>query len=222
MTTFGADPKVVEALFESRGQLAEALIQDVDNGGLFIAGERDLAAGERVQVLVRIEGIEPGLLMSATVLWRRVGRGGRAPAGVGVTFADNEGVRFEWLRSIAISGNDAQGRTGSRFPVSIPVAYVLQRETSVHSGTLVDISDGGALLHAVPAPPADQVVVIRLRDGRSGPPVPSRVVWTAGESSGLGILTDRAEVRRFWDRIVGTARADVEARLVPGSRGSQH
>jgi Tfp pilus assembly protein PilZ len=217
-----SEARVIVAPFESREALAEALIHDLDDGGLFIAGEHDLAAGERVQVLVRLEGIEPGLLMVATVLWRRVGRGGRAPAGVGVSFAHAEATRFAWLRSIAMSGVDARGRIASRFPVSIPVAYVLSRETSVRSGTLVDISDGGALLHAVPAPASDQVVVIRLRDGRSGPPVPSRVAWTAAESAGLGILADRAEVRRFWDRIVGAARAEIEARLVPTGRTSQH
>jgi len=217
-----AERRVIEAPFESRETLAEALIQDIDDGGLFVAGDHDLAAGERVQIVVRIEGIEPGLLMSATVLWRRVGRAGRAPGGVGVSFAPNESQRFAWLRTIAMSGAEARGRGASRFPVSIPVAFVLSRETSVHSGTLVDISEGGALLHTAPAPPPDQVVVIRLRDGRSGPPVPSRVVWTAGESSGLGILADRAEVRRFWDRIVGAARAEIEARLVPAGRSSQH
>lgn len=215
------EPRILEAVFNARDQLAEALIQDLDPGGLFVAGEHDVAAGERVQVLIRIEGIEPGLLMSATVLWRRVGRGGRQPAGVGVSFADSENARFTWLRSIAMSSAEARGRGASRFPVSIPVAYVLSRETSVHSGTLVDISEGGALLHTAPAPTADQVVVIRLRDGRSGPPVPSRVVWTTGESAGLGILADRAEVRRFWDRIVGTAKAEIEARLVPPGRPSR-
>ena len=217
-----SDARVIVAPFESRDALAEALIHDLDDGGMFIAGEHDLAAGERVQVLVRLYGIEPGLLMAATVLWRRVGRGGRAPAGVGVSFAGTETARFTWLRSMAMSAAEAHGRLASRFPVSIPVAYVLSRETSVHSGTLVDISDGGALLHTVPAPSSDQVVVIRLRDGRSGPPVPSRVMWTATESAGLGILADRAEVRRFWDRIVGAARAEIEARLVPAGRTSQH
>lgn len=217
-----ADARVIVASFESREALAEALIYDLDHGGMFIAGEHDLAAGERVQVLVRLDGIEPGLLMLASVLWRRVGRGGRAPAGVGVSFAASEMTRFEWLRSVATSGAEARGRHSSRFPVSIPVAFVLSRETSVHSGTLVDISDGGALLHTAPAPSSDQVVVIRLRDGRSGPPVPSRVMWTTTESAGLGILADRAEVRRFWDRIVGAARAEIEARLVPSGRPSQH
>lgn len=216
------EPRVIEARFENREQLAEALILDLEQGGLFVAGEHDLAAGEHLQVLVQLEGIEPGLLMAGTVLWRRIGRGGRQPAGVGVSFAESEVARFSWLRAIAVSRSEARGRLASRFPVTIPVAYVLSRETSVHTGTLVDISEGGALLHAIPAPPADQVVVIRLRDGRSGPPVPSRVVWTAGEASGLGILADRAEVRRFWDRIVGAARADIEARLVPPHRTSQH
>ena len=208
------EARVIQARFETRHQLAEALIQDLDEGGLFIAGDQDLAAGERVQVLIRLDDIEPGLVMKATVLWRRLSRGQRAPSGVGVAFEQEESARFHWLRGVALSGDGAQSRTGSRFPVSIPVAFVLTRETSVRSGMLVDISDGGALLHSVPAPDPQQVVVIRLRDGRSGPPVPSRVVWSADESAGLGILADRAEVRRFWDRIVGAARAGIEARLL--------
>jgi len=41
------DARVVQARFESRQQLAESLIQDVDEGGLFIAGDHELAAGLR-------------------------------------------------------------------------------------------------------------------------------------------------------------------------------
>lgn len=208
------ESRVVEARFESREQLAEALLQDHDDGGLFIAGEHELPAGEQIRVLMRLDGIEPGLVMGATILWRRLSRGSRVPAGLGVSFADRESARFEFLRSVALSGGEAHDRAGTRFPTSIPVAYVLSRETSVRSGTIADVSEGGILLHATPPPPEAQVVVLRVRDGRSGPPVPTRVIWSGGDSAGLMVLSDRPEVRRFWDRIVAAARGDLEARLV--------
>jgi Tfp pilus assembly protein PilZ len=200
--------------------LAEALIQDLDAGDLFVPGHPDLGAGQRIQVMVRIDGIEPGLLMAGTVLWRRVGRGPRALSGVGVRFEQTERMRFEWLRGLALSADEARLRFAPRYPVSIPVALIRQHETSVHTGTLVDVSEVGALLHAAAAPIQGQVVVLRLRDGRSGPPVPTRVIWTATEGAGLGILTDRPEVRRFWDRVVTAARQELEARLLRAA-GSQ-
>jgi hypothetical protein len=174
-----------------------------------------------VQVLVRIDGVEPGIVMRGNVLWRRLAPGPKAPAGIGVRFGAEEASRFHFLHQFATGRGAAQGREGSRYPVSIPIAFVLSADTSVRSGTLIDISETGALLHAKPAPMVGQVVVVRLRDGRSGPPIPLKVVWSQSDAAGLGILADRSDVRRFWDRVVAAARADVDARLVrpPGGSG---
>lgn len=206
--------RILEAAFDDPRQLAGALVPEVEPGGLFVAGDHDLTAGERVQVLVRLHGVEPGLLLSATVSWRRAGGRGGLPAGVAVRLAATESPRLEWLRAVAASDRSPRERRAPRFPVSIPVGFVLSSEPVVLSGTLLDVSEGGALLHGAPAPPPGRVVVVRLRDGRSGPPVPLRVVWTASDASGLCVLDDRSEVHRFWVRVVRVARADVEARLV--------
>lgn len=213
-----AEPRVVEASFTTRGQLGDALLHDLDPGGLFVAGEHDLTSGQRVQVLLRLEGIEPGLLMSATVSWRRIGRAGPAPGGTGVRFLPSESARFAWLLAVAVSNQEARGRRAPRFPVALPIHLVLSRASSVHAAVLVDVSDCGARLHTPQPPPLDQVVVFRLRGLDAGPPVPARVAWTAGESCGLEVLADRVDVQRFWDRFVAAARAGIDARVIPGAR----
>lgn len=213
-----AESRIVEAPFATRAELADALLHDMVPGGLFVAGEHDLTSGQQVEVLVRLEGIEPGLLMAATVSWRRVGRGGREPPGTGVSFLQRDASRFRWLLAVAVSNHEAHWRRAPRFPTNVPVAFLPSGAVSVHAGTLSDVSEGGALLHAPRTPPLEQVLVFRLRDGASAPPVPARVVWARDETCGLEILAGRVDVQRFWDRVVTAARAGVEARLIPGLR----
>lgn len=199
---------VLDTCFGSRGELAEALLHDADGGGLFVAGEHPVSAGDPVRLRIRVEGIEPGLIVRAVVLWRRIARGAGPPSGIGVRFDASDRHRWVFLRDLA-SGAAATRRSSGRVPATVSVAFVKPGDTAVHRGCLTELSETGAQLQCTAAPVVDSIIILRLRDGRSGPPLPMRVVWARGDVAGLCLARDRDDANRFWHRIYESASAEL-------------
>ena len=195
----------LNAEFASKMELDRSLLRWQHSSGLFLEGHDGIAVGERVNVRVAVDGLEP-VMLPAMVVWRRVAASRGNPPGIGLRFEPNATQHLHDLRRVGVAAAEDH-RAHIRRPVRIPVVFLLDSDETLHPGTLADVSENGARLQTLAPPAAGRVVVMRLRSGGPTPPIAARVVWHDGGEAGLAVVADRPEARACWQALVARRRA---------------
>jgi len=158
-------------------------------GGLFVATEQPLAAGDRVLMEIHIQGAPNGVYLDATVRWSRRSAGaakGR-PAGMAVEFGEDNLKRVTFLRRMARGEvTEALTRRKRRTPLEVPAT--LSGGSSSYKGVLRDISHGGAFIAADRLPLGD-AFALEFVSPYTGQRMALRadVRWRSSSPRGVGV-----------------------------------
>ncbi len=181
--------QIIKARFQNRQDFDEAYHADLPNGGLFVPTTTPLHSGDRVVVEVFCKGLPNKMLLRSEVQsWRPALPRLRVRAGAVVAFLPEERDKGSFMLR-ALSGQvQARKRRHPRLPVTVPVTFHIEGSLDIRSGSLVEISLGGALLRAnSPLPPIDSEVVVEVLLPGGAVPVPlaGRVAYHSDAGAGL-------------------------------------
>ncbi len=192
-----------------------------DEGGLFIAGDIDVAVGETVEVDIQFVAEQVRFRVRTLVRWKRAAGRRMAPPGVGLTFLPSEqSTREQLLRFV--DGEDVRQleRDTLRLPIVAEARLDIPATDDSPGRQLTcqtdDISAGGCFLVVDPAPPIGTVVKVRLK----GPgllfswlSLDAVVCWarSGGAANGVGVrfILDGERQRRRLDKLLAVLRDRV-------------
>src|SRR6476661_6183522 len=139
--------QILKARFCGRDDFMDAYQPDRPHGALFVATTTPLDSGEDVIVELVCDGLPNKVLIRGQVVsWRPALPRLRVRAGATVAFAPEEDDKRRFVLA-ALSGDlKPPKRKHTRIPVAVPVRYRIPGSTDVQSGSLTEISVGGALL----------------------------------------------------------------------------
>lgn len=150
-------------------------------GGLFVPTTRALAEGQDVVVSVRLGRRSSPVLLRGLVAWRRTGKHStKTRAGVGVSFAETERAKRDYLLACARGeGPAGSARKHQRLPVDLPVQWQVSGTREEQCGVMRDIGKGGAFVStAAPLSHGLDVILMVSSPGAEVPtPVSGRVAW---------------------------------------------
>lgn len=203
----------VAANFRDRDGLLQSQ-QGIADGILFVPEYAEGSVGSSLLVHVAAQGLVAGLFIEGVVAWRRVQSTGTFAKGTGVRVLSTHIERLNFLLRWARGDVPSAHRGHPRFPcterVLVSFAGTARRSTQrlVH-GTLEDVSERGALL-VTPSPlvGASELLIDMHDAGRT--PFHARVVWTAGNRSGLVIGPTPHEGERGWSTLVERVARSVD------------
>ncbi len=170
VTTFqpaptGANPAFLVVLQDPRAFL-DLQFTKGDVHGLLLDTTQDVPLGSAVDVVVRFLG-QPmrQFFLTGVAAWRRT-RGARdLKAGLGVEFPLDQSVALERVVEFALGIHDlAADRTHPRARCRLK-ARVEVEAGARHHATLLNVSQGGALLADVPPLPAGSVMTLHIKRG---------------------------------------------------------
>jgi hypothetical protein len=127
-------------------------------GGLFVATDQPLLAGDPVLLEVHVQGAPNGVFLDGSVRWvrRAAGAARGKPPGVGIEFSDACLKRVTFLRRLARGEvTQALTRRKRRTPVALPAKAVAGNGGPVDV-VLRDVSQGGAFVAGERVPTADK------------------------------------------------------------------
>jgi Tfp pilus assembly protein PilZ len=192
IVVWSARMQILKARFQNRQDFDEAYHADLPNGGLFVATTTPLTSGDKVVVEVFCKGLPNKMLLRSEVQsWRPALPRLRVRAGAVVAFLPEEREKGSFMLK-ALSGQViAQKRRHPRLPVSLPVAFHVEGSLDSRTGSLLEISLGGALLRAEsPLPPMDTEVVldVLLPGGAVPVALTGRVAYLSENGAGLRFI----------------------------------
>lgn len=217
--------------FTTRAALRDAIAQRGEETTLFVAGNYEISSGSAVAVHVNATGLAAGEFLDCVVQWRRYARphaGVDLQPGVGLRVLPSHRARLEFLARWATHDHLASGRAEPRYPAeeSVIVSPIARGSRTLIHATLRDASRHGALVITPAMPPPGSLVTLDVLVEAEHVTVPARVVWSAGERSGIAINANQPHEMRAWDRLVEQARAAFERCVVRtgrnGSNGPGH
>lgn len=192
-----------------------------DEGGLFIAGDIDVAVGETVEVEVQFLAEQVRFRLRTLVRWKRAAGRRAAPPGVGLTFLPSEqSTREQLLRFVDGADIRQLERDTLRLPIVAEARLDIPATDDGTARQLVcqtdDISAGGCFLVVAPAPPIGTVVQVRLK----GPgalfswlSLEAVVCWarSGGNADGIGVrfILDGDRQRRRLEKLLAVLRDRV-------------
>lgn len=192
-----------------------------DEGGLFIAGDIDVAVGETVELEIQFVAEQVRFRLRTLVRWKRAAGRRMAPPGVGLTFLPSEQTTRDQLLRF-VDGEDVRQleRDTLRLPIVAEARLDIPAIDNAAARQLVcqtdDISAGGCFLVVDPAPPIGTLVSVRLK----GPgtlfswlSLDAVVCWSrhGGSADGVGVrfILDGDRQRRRLDRLLTVLRNRV-------------
>lgn len=184
--------QILKARFQNRQDFDEAYHPDLPNGGLFVPTTIPLTTGDQVVVEVFCKGLPNKMLLRCEVRsWRPALPRLRVRAGALVAFLPEEQSKQSFMLR-ALSGEvEARKRKHPRLPVSLPVTYRIEGSLDGRTGTLLEISLGGALLRAdstQPATDSDVVLDVLLPGGAVPVQLSGRVAYQSPLGAGLRFI----------------------------------
>ena len=211
-------------ILKARYRTAEAFLAAYQNsfagGGLFFPTREHVTVGETVMVEVRFPELGDRVLLRSYVAWRRAARVREGtPAGVGVELDREESPKREFLLAVARGETPrAVTRTHRRLPTTLPARWHVIDGRERHTGVIVDVSAGGALLRTDErCSQGTQIVVELVPPGGAAPlDIEARVVWSRhiDGDHGMGIefrCRDTGGLRRLKEMVRRLERQDLSA-----------
>lgn len=185
--------QILKARFHSREDFDEAYSADLPSGGLFVPTTTPLSAGDKVVVEVFLRGLPNKVMLRSEVMsWRPALPRLRIRAGALVAFLPEENEKTNYMLAALEGQVKVRKRRHTRLPVVIPVTYHSEGNLENHSGELVEISLGGALLRSTgaPLPPlgSDLVIEVLLPGGAVPVPLSGRVAYLSEAGAGIKFL----------------------------------
>jgi Tfp pilus assembly protein PilZ len=181
--------QILKARFRGRDDFLEAYRSDRPGGALFVPTTTPLETSEDVIVELVCDGLPNKVLIRGTVVsWRPALPRLRVRAGATVAFAPEEEEKRRFILAALAGEVQAPKRRHTRIPVAVPVRYRIPGTADVISGSLTEISVGGALLRAEqPSPPLGTEVVLEiLPPGGIAPmAIAGRVAYHTPQGTGL-------------------------------------
>lgn len=156
--------KIIRARFRDLEQLREAYHEEFPTGGLFAATTEPLTPGSVIVVELICEQLPNRLMIRGTVQsWRPALPRLRVRAGALVVFAAEEKSKRDFLADV-LHGTvqPEKKRRYSRIPVAVPVNYRIRDQRETLSGSLADVSIGGALLRTAVLPAIGSELILSL------------------------------------------------------------
>jgi hypothetical protein len=209
----------MEAAFDSRAALREALLDTFAEGGIFVEGNYEVTSGSPVTVRVAVGDLAVGVFLEGLVQWRRVGpavrSAGIAP-GVGIRMLASEQERFQFLTKVANEQAEGSGRAEWRYPTELKAFLSPSGRSTgriVHA-VLRDVSPHGGLVSVPTKLAVAQIHSFEFQFEGEVHSVPARIVWSSDDRAGMAMVLDKPEDRATWSRLAGDAITRFEARRV--------
>lgn len=184
--------QILKARFYSREEFDEAYQADLPNGGLFVPTTTPLITGDQVVVEVFCKGLPNKVLLRSEVKsWRPALPRLRIRAGALCAFLPEERDKRSFMLAALDGTVQARKRRHVRLPVSLPMNYRIEGSLDSHTGELLEISLGGALLRTdAPMPPlsADVVLEVLLPGGAVPVQLSGRVAYHAESGAGIKFI----------------------------------
>lgn len=179
--------RILKLVFKTKEQLQTACRSS--STGLRVPERTHLTAGEEVMVELRIRPVNGRVFLAGTVKsWTPASpRHGRA-ATVEFLFSPAELSKVDALLGASEGQLDLAKRKYPRYPVSLPITFLVPGESQPRTGELGEISRGGAFLRAdsEPLDVGEDVVIHVLLPG-GAVPVPLRGKVASRSQGGVGI-----------------------------------
>ncbi|MEZ4404308.1 MAG: PilZ domain-containing protein [Kofleriaceae bacterium] len=140
---------------------------------LFVPTTDRVLDGEEVLVEVTAPALPNKVVFRGAVhSWRPALPRLRVRAGASVHFADGEEHKREFIRA-ALAGHipDVPRRRHDRFPLTVPVRFRTAESTDFATGTVIEVSAGGALMTAEALPREGADVVLEISPPGSAAPM---------------------------------------------------
>ncbi|MEW5850462.1 MAG: PilZ domain-containing protein [Myxococcota bacterium] len=183
--------RLLHLSFQDTSTFLAAHIQESDRDGLLVRSTLDLPVGQLVELHLDFPGLElPSVRVAGRVTWRRFRprRTSAAYLGILAEPRDQPVLRRALAAARTREGRSVQ-RRHPRIPTSLAVEVTSQRGV-VRSGSVTDISEGGAYVAVDVLAPVGSVVGLRFKPDRSAPPseVKGLVIWHAATGQGMGVM----------------------------------
>lgn len=179
--------QILKARFRTRNEFLSAYSTELPHGGLFVPTTTPLKAGAKVVIELNCDGLPNKVLIRATVhSWRPALPRLRVRAGAVLGFDEQEREKREFvLGTLQGTIKDPPRRKHTRIPVAVPVRYRRLDTSSVHEGSLIEVSIGGALLKADDPPPIGAELVLSLMPPGGAAPmeIEGKVSYAAPDGS---------------------------------------
>lgn len=171
---------ILQAKYERRSDLAQALQPDPPPGILRVRGRAEINLGCEVIVDVSFAESRLHVLLSGYV--SRIGTEEAAPDGtreIAVAFFEREASKLRYLQELAASQRVVEEqRSSRRLPVKLTSRWRARRDGSWQHATVEDISQGGAFAQTNDPPPVGSKVTVEVQVPglESAVPIAGRVV----------------------------------------------
>ncbi|MGZ3420342.1 MAG: hypothetical protein ACXVEE_20875 [Polyangiales bacterium] len=217
------DPSAIEIRVRDAEELRSVWLDGFEQGGIFIPGAFNLAAGLPVRIRITTERPAATTVLDGTVVWRRLPqRESTSPAvlraGIGIAFAPSMSARVLFLDRLS-RGAAADGRAAVRYPTDMRGELLVRSNDRPSPALLVDVAVRGAkiLLSEPVVVTPESVVELRVASPRSGESVRAglvaRVAWSNRDGKtamGVRLELATAEERLHWAKVVTRAREVFE------------
>jgi Tfp pilus assembly protein PilZ len=181
--------QILKARYRTRNEFMEAYSNELPHGGLFVATTTPLKAGSAVVIELNCDGLPNKVLIRATVhSWRPALPRLRVRAGAVLAFDARERDKREFvLGTLQGSIKDPPRRRHTRLPVTVPVRYRRLDTSELRDGNLIEVSIGGALLHADGPPAVGTELVLSLMPPGGAAPmeIEGKVSYVSPDGAGI-------------------------------------
>jgi Tfp pilus assembly protein PilZ len=186
--------------FDSAKKLAAYLLEDQEHGGVFCATDEPFELGELVRVTICLPGVPEGVVLAASVVWRRRPTRGRTSLipGVGLGFGEQCQPQIRFLEELVAGGHAATRRSWPRHPIELPVEVrgPDQAPTPASTG---DFGLGGMFVRFDGRCPVGDAIDVDVFPADAGKPVPfsGRIAWArcSGPDAGFGMAFHPGDTR---------------------------
>lgn len=231
-----ADVSAIELRVKTAEDLRAWWLDGFPDGGLFVPGPVNLAAGSKIVIRIVIEGMSTtGTVLTGTVAWRRLTAGSvhaanrpESPgshalrAGIGVAFDASMRGRLLFLDRLG-RGAAVNARGGYRYPASLVGELAVRGGERAISIRVDDVGPHGARVRLSeegcvgPTTPVRLWLAADTSGASSFAALAGNVAWVGHDAEGpLGIRLElgNKEDRLHWARVFNRCRAEFERRFV--------
>ena len=179
--------RFLRAKFQGQSDFMQSYQSSAPTGGLFVPTTQPIPADEDVIVELVCDGLPNKVLIRGSVTeWRPALPRLRVRAGATVVFHAAEDEKRDFVLRTLAGEISTVRRKHIRIPVQLPVNYRLLGSTELHSGELLEISVGGALLGGVRMSLGTELVLDLVPPGGAAPmEIAGRVSYHTPAGSGV-------------------------------------